>query len=227
LKVAEKLAMFNVKNAVRFCFWTAEEVSIHGQSRTSKRQCADPGTHLIALLTVPPLRYEQVGLVGSTYYVNSLSQTEVEKIRMNLNFDMLASPNYIYMIFDGEEPPFTVSISIDSTGREREIRADFSVCPFFAGDGDAFGLSGPTGSSQIEKLFQNYFDERDTAWNATAFDGRSDYGEIVGLTNDSLDFMMLMPLPQVRSWTLEYQLVVSLQALKRLKRKRMSLNGVE
>ena len=44
----------------------------------------------------------QVGLVGSTHYVNSLSQTEVEKIRMNLNFDMLASPNYIYMIFDGK-----------------------------------------------------------------------------------------------------------------------------
>lgn len=63
---------------------------------------------------------------------------------MNLNFDMLASPNYIYMIFDG--------------------------------NGDAFGLTGPTGSSQIEKLFQDYFDARDTAWNATAFDGRSDYG---------------------------------------------------
>lgn len=43
----------------------------------------------------------QVGLVGSTFYVNSLTQEEVSKIRMNLNFDMLASPNYIYMIFDG------------------------------------------------------------------------------------------------------------------------------
>lgn len=82
--------------------------------------------------------------MGSTHYVESLSQKEVEKIRMNLNFDMLASPNYIYMIFDG--------------------------------DGDAFGLTGPSGSSQIEKLFQEYFDARDTAWNATAFDGRSDYG---------------------------------------------------
>lgn len=45
------------------------------------------------------------------------------------------------------------------------------------GDGDAFGLTGPTGSSQIETLFQAYFDERNTPWNATAFDGRSDYGE--------------------------------------------------
>jgi carboxypeptidase Q len=27
LRVAEKIAMYSVKNAVRFCFWTAEEVS--------------------------------------------------------------------------------------------------------------------------------------------------------------------------------------------------------
>lgn len=37
-------------------------------------------------------------------------------------------------------------------------------------------MTGPTGSSQIEKLFQDYFDARDTPYNATAFDGRSDYG---------------------------------------------------
>jgi len=47
---------------------------------------------------------------------------------------------------------------------------------FLKGDGDAFGLTGPTGSSQIETLFQDYFDARDTPYNATAFDGRSDYG---------------------------------------------------
>lgn len=91
LKMAEKLSQFTVKNAVRFCFWTAEEVSSKARPRPE-----------LALIVTATCWCYQVGLVGSTHYVESLSQKEVEKIRMNLNFDMLASPNYIYMIFDGK-----------------------------------------------------------------------------------------------------------------------------
>lgn len=40
-------------------------------------------------------------MIGSTYYTNSLKQSELDKIRMNLNFDMLASPNYGFFIYDG------------------------------------------------------------------------------------------------------------------------------
>lgn len=109
LVVAKALTRFSVKNAVRFCFWTAEEF----------------------------------GLLGSNYYVNSLNATEQAKIRLYLNFDMIASPNYALMIYDG--------------------------------DGSAFNLTGPAGSAQIERLFEDYYTSIRKPFVPTEFNGRSDY----------------------------------------------------
>jgi Zn-dependent M28 family amino/carboxypeptidase len=45
---------------------------------------------------------EEAGLIGSTAYVADLVESEeIDKIEANLNFDMLASPNYIRMVYDG------------------------------------------------------------------------------------------------------------------------------
>jgi carboxypeptidase Q len=94
----------------------------------------------------------------------------LKKIRLNLNFDMLASPNYVYAIYDG------AWMGTTSEGRFFSLRSAFRlVC--CAGDGDQFGLSGPSGSAQIEKVFEDFYDANGKAWTGTAFDGRSDYGE--------------------------------------------------
>jgi Zn-dependent M28 family amino/carboxypeptidase len=45
---------------------------------------------------------EEEGLLGSAFYVASLSPEELAKISMNLNFDMLASKNYVRYVFDGD-----------------------------------------------------------------------------------------------------------------------------
>jgi Zn-dependent M28 family amino/carboxypeptidase len=45
---------------------------------------------------------EEDGLIGSLYYAQNLSQREVDKIDAVLNYDMLASPNSIRMIYDGD-----------------------------------------------------------------------------------------------------------------------------
>ncbi len=45
---------------------------------------------------------EEAGLVGSEFYVASLSEDEVDDIALNLNFDMLGSPNYARMVYDGD-----------------------------------------------------------------------------------------------------------------------------
>ncbi len=88
---------------------------------------------------------EEFGLLGSTCYVSQLSPSELGQIRLNLNFDMIASPNYVYAIYDG--------------------------------DGSAFGTSGPAGSAEAEKLFEDYFkDEAGLNTVPTELDGRSDYG---------------------------------------------------
>ena len=44
---------------------------------------------------------EESSLVGSTYYVNNLTQAERNAIALYLNFDMIGSPNYVRFVYDG------------------------------------------------------------------------------------------------------------------------------
>ncbi|KAI8999165.1 hypothetical protein BC832DRAFT_225862 [Gaertneriomyces semiglobifer] len=45
---------------------------------------------------------EEVGLRGAEYYVKNLSETEKAKTALYLNFDMIASPNYVLGVYDGD-----------------------------------------------------------------------------------------------------------------------------
>jgi Zn-dependent M28 family amino/carboxypeptidase len=90
---------------------------------------------------------EEAGLVGSQFYVDSLSKQELKDIELYLNFDMIGSPNYARFVYDGS--------------------------------GDAFGIKGPTGSGNIEGIFEEYFDSEGLASEPTAFDGRSDYDAFI------------------------------------------------
>ena len=49
---------------------------------------------------------EELGLVGSTKYVQSLSKKELKDFDMYLNFDMIGSPNYIMGVYDGDGSAF-------------------------------------------------------------------------------------------------------------------------
>jgi carboxypeptidase Q len=106
LRLAEKMAMYSVRNAVRFCFWTAGEVS---RSRSLLLYCwigrlaryQLNRAHLINDY-LPHYAGNQSSLLGSTYYMDHLSESELTKIRLNLNFDILASTNSIYGVLDGE-----------------------------------------------------------------------------------------------------------------------------
>ncbi|MGP4096499.1 M28 family metallopeptidase [Nonomuraea sp. KM90] len=117
LEVAEEMALYPVKNKVRFAFWAAEEI----------------------------------GLLGSDQYVESLSEAQRDRIRVYLNFDMVASPNYAYKLYDGDDS--------DSVGSP----------------------AGPPGSAQIEQQLAAYYDSRDLATVGTDFDGRSDYGPFIAV----------------------------------------------
>ncbi|TFK35302.1 hypothetical protein BDQ12DRAFT_320095 [Crucibulum laeve] len=52
---------------------------------------------------------EEYGLVGSEHYVASLSEAERAKVALYLNFDMIASPNYGYFIYDGDGSAFNLT----------------------------------------------------------------------------------------------------------------------
>ena len=48
---------------------------------------------------------EEMGLLGSSAYVRSLSPDEVEDITAYLNFDMVASPNFVRFVYSAEGAP--------------------------------------------------------------------------------------------------------------------------
>ncbi|MCH6231780.1 M28 family metallopeptidase [Microbacterium sp. CFH 31415] len=88
---------------------------------------------------------EEVGLVGSQAYVDGLSQAEKDRIALYLNFDMVASPNYIFMVYDGDESTFEAPVVV------------------------------PEGSVQIEDMFESYFTSVGVPYDDAEFSGRSDY----------------------------------------------------
>ncbi|MET8996252.1 M28 family metallopeptidase [Amycolatopsis sp. NPDC004169] len=45
---------------------------------------------------------EELNLLGSAHYVQSLSQAELNRIGLYLNFDMVASPNFARFVYDGD-----------------------------------------------------------------------------------------------------------------------------
>lgn len=57
---------------------------------------------------------EEEGLIGSTHYVSQLSPEEIQKHRLFLDYDMMASKNYAYQIYDGN--------NIDNPAGSEEIK---------------------------------------------------------------------------------------------------------
>ncbi|ORX97882.1 Zn-dependent exopeptidase [Basidiobolus meristosporus CBS 931.73] len=45
---------------------------------------------------------EEFGLLGSEHYVSKLSKTDIDSIAVILNFDMIASPNYVIRVLNGD-----------------------------------------------------------------------------------------------------------------------------
>ncbi|WP_274383648.1 M28 family peptidase [Saccharothrix deserti] len=64
---------------------------------------------------------EELGLVGSTYYVNNLPTAERSRIEAYLNFDMIGSPNAGYFVYSASGQP-TGSLQLQQT-----LQAAFSV----------------------------------------------------------------------------------------------------
>jgi len=88
---------------------------------------------------------EEGGLLGSTAYVNGLSQAEKDRIALYMNFDMVGSPNYIFMTQDADESSFDAPVAV------------------------------PPGSPAIEDLFESFYTKQGEPYDDAAFDGRSDY----------------------------------------------------
>lgn len=107
----------------------------HSDSVAAGPGINDDGSGTISLLTVAKqltnfkinnaVRFawwaaEEEGLLGSNYYVSNLTAEENSQIRLFMDYDMMASPNYEYQIYDG-------SNSINPNGSEelKNLYIDF------------------------------------------------------------------------------------------------------
>jgi Zn-dependent M28 family amino/carboxypeptidase len=45
---------------------------------------------------------EELGLIGSYYWLENLAPEQLAQIRLYLNFDMIGSPNYVRFVYDGD-----------------------------------------------------------------------------------------------------------------------------
>ena len=70
---------------------------------------------------------EESGLVGSNHYVSELSKKETRAIDLNLNFDMVGSPNFARFIYDGDGDAFEQEGPAGSAGIERSFERAFEA----------------------------------------------------------------------------------------------------
>ena len=88
---------------------------------------------------------EEDGLVGSQYYAAHMSDQDVANSDVMIDTDMIASPNFARLVYDGDGSTF---------GQD---------------------VSGPAGSGLIEQQFVDYWKKRGMVSEPIPFDGRSDY----------------------------------------------------
>jgi aminopeptidase Y len=62
---------------------------------------------------------EESGLVGSTFYVADLPAADLARIALYLNFDMIASPNFVRFIYDGDGSAFGLAGPLGSAAIEQ------------------------------------------------------------------------------------------------------------
>ncbi|MCL9781377.1 M20/M25/M40 family metallo-hydrolase [Vibrio sp. S4M6] len=142
-----------VKNKIRFAWWAAEESGLVGS------------THYADALFAPLYDQAQAEIMKKYGIENPSDLTEAQvdevearynelnKVKLYLNFDMIASPNYIFGVMDGD-------------------LSDTKDAPDNAYTGD---FKPPYGTSDIESMFNEFFNLRSESTVPQALSKRSDY----------------------------------------------------
>jgi Zn-dependent M28 family amino/carboxypeptidase len=80
---------------------------------------------------------EEAGLIGSQFYVDSLTKSEAKDIELYLNFDMIGSPNYARFVYDGDGSAFGIRGPAGSHAIE-EVFEEFFASQGLASEPTAF-----------------------------------------------------------------------------------------
>ena len=72
---------------------------------------------------------EEDGLIGSQHYVDTLPKRDLKDIMLNLNFDMVGSPNFVRFVYDGDGSAF------GTDGPSGSGRIESTFVDYFASQG--------------------------------------------------------------------------------------------
>lgn len=92
---------------------------------------------------------EELGLIGSRHYVASLTEEERNDIALYLNYDMIASPNYVRFIYDGDGSAFGLA------GPEGSEQIEALYADFYASLGLASEPTQISFRSDYAAFFEN------------------------------------------------------------------------
>jgi len=86
---------------------------------------------------------------------------------------LVGSQHYVDSLSKSDAKDIELYLNFDMIGSPNYARFVYD------GDGSAFGIKGPTGSDDIEQVFEDFFTSQGLASEPTAFDGRSDYDAFI------------------------------------------------
>lgn len=142
-----------MKNKVRFAWWAAEEAGLVGSNHYTKtlfepiyQQAQQQIMDELGISDPAQLTEAQKDLVEARY-------TQLNKIKLYLNFDMIGSPNYIFGVMDGD-------LSDTKDSPDNAYTGDFKP---------------PFGTSDIELRFNQFFTDKGEGTIPQALSKRSDY----------------------------------------------------
>lgn len=122
---------------------------------------------------------EELGLLGSTHFVKTLTKEQKANIALNLNFDMLGSPNYVLSIYNGT--------GANETIRPQSERIQMEFEKYFKANGVPFTLSAFDGRSDYGPFIENEIPAGGLATGAEGIKTEEERDLFGGLANAAYD----------------------------------------
>ncbi|MGH8866770.1 MAG: M20/M25/M40 family metallo-hydrolase [Actinomycetes bacterium] len=138
------------------------------------------GAHLDSVQEGPGIHDNGSGSAGILEIAEEMAESGVtprNKVRFAWwgaeESGLVGSQHYVDQLSARAAKDIAVYLNFDMIGSPNYVRFVYD------GDGSAFGVKGPSGSANIEKVFTDFFAGQEMASEPTQFDGRSDYDAFV------------------------------------------------
>ena len=121
---------------------------------------------------------EEEGLIGSSHYANSLSPEENKKLRLFMDYDMMASPNYEYEVYDADNES-----NPNGSGNLKDLYVDW-----YNKNGLNYTFVPFDGRSDYVGFIENGIPAGGIATGAEKIKSPSDQEKYGGIPNQSFDY---------------------------------------